>query len=703
MPLPISGTPEHDLYLLLKRHEDNIRQLLADNATLQSQVAALQTPSGGSYITEGDSRLSDPRDPNAHNHLLSDITDAGTAAPLDVPASGDAAAGEVVKGDDTRLTNDRDPNAHAADHASGGADQVDHDTLQNYDIAQHRVINDGGTSSIELWSADKISSEISAVVQGLDLKDSVETVADTNVTLSGEQTINGVITSASRVGVTGQSDATENGIYTTGAGAWVRTADADDNDDITQGLSFFVASGDKAGFQYVLTTADPITVGSTGLTFSEVRKLGFGTTAGTAAEGNDSRIPTQDEKDALVGTSTPNGANPFVNQADFANTQSDVSNLQSDISTAQSDISTLQSDVYTNQSDISINQSDISTLQTDKLDASDTKIPTQDEKDALVGTGTPSSSNVFVTDDDTRLDPASTNNQGIIYQADNLEIAANKAIQSDDDRVIVVCDAATTADIDIDSATPSDTYDGVTLTTFDVLLVRNQTDASENGVYIFTDTSTQLSRYVGLNTSASFAGRKRQFVVREGSTKKGVYISDEPSGFVLDTDDLEFVSIFGSAALENAGTAANEVLKMDANGNLPAVSAKNLLDLYEPIVVNLGEFLRGTTQYNAGAYKNQPLLGIDNDGTGFVRVRDGVLQLLTSKNGLQKWDHQVAVNFDRAEPDIEIRLRDGTTLSTRTGNSDRIGTNGRPMIQDLQYMDAGSFPRHKQSTPRQLI
>lgn len=38
--------------------------------------------------------------------------DLGTAAALDVPASGDAAAGEVVKGNDSRLTDARTPTAH---------------------------------------------------------------------------------------------------------------------------------------------------------------------------------------------------------------------------------------------------------------------------------------------------------------------------------------------------------------------------------------------------------------------------------------------------------------------------------------------------------------------------------------------------------------------------------------------------------------
>ncbi|MCP4894319.1 MAG: hypothetical protein GY911_10975, partial [Actinomycetales bacterium] len=48
----------------------------------------------------------------SHTHVLADVTDAGTSAGLDVPASGDAAAGEVVKGTDTRLTDARTPTAH---------------------------------------------------------------------------------------------------------------------------------------------------------------------------------------------------------------------------------------------------------------------------------------------------------------------------------------------------------------------------------------------------------------------------------------------------------------------------------------------------------------------------------------------------------------------------------------------------------------
>ena len=64
---------------------------------------------------------------DGHSHTLSNITDSGTAAALDVPATGDAASGEVVKGSDSRLIDTRTPSstlAHKASHETGGSDAL---------------------------------------------------------------------------------------------------------------------------------------------------------------------------------------------------------------------------------------------------------------------------------------------------------------------------------------------------------------------------------------------------------------------------------------------------------------------------------------------------------------------------------------------------------------------------------------------------
>ena len=68
--------------------------------------------SDATLIDTTDSRLSDARTPTTHSHTLSQITDSGSAAGLDVATVGNAAAAEVVKGNDTRLSDDRDPTAH---------------------------------------------------------------------------------------------------------------------------------------------------------------------------------------------------------------------------------------------------------------------------------------------------------------------------------------------------------------------------------------------------------------------------------------------------------------------------------------------------------------------------------------------------------------------------------------------------------------
>lgn len=99
-------------------------------------------------------------------------------------------------------------------------------------------------------------------------KQAVVVVSKSNLTLSGEQTIDGVLTSASRVLLTGQTTAANNGIYVTAAGSWARSTDADADSEVKSGMQVYVNQGTSYGKTlWVLDTADPITVGSTSLTF----------------------------------------------------------------------------------------------------------------------------------------------------------------------------------------------------------------------------------------------------------------------------------------------------------------------------------------------------------------------------------------------------------------------------------------------------
>lgn len=104
----------------------------------------------------------------------------------------------------------------------------------------------------------------------VDWKDSCRAATTANITLSGEQTIDGVsVVAGNRVLVKDQSTASQNGIYVAAAGSWSRSTDADANAEVTSGLAVTISEGStNADKIFILTTNDPITVGSTSLTFS---------------------------------------------------------------------------------------------------------------------------------------------------------------------------------------------------------------------------------------------------------------------------------------------------------------------------------------------------------------------------------------------------------------------------------------------------
>lgn len=64
-----------------------------------------------------------------------------------------------------------------------------------------------------------------------------------NITLSGEQTIDGVMTSSTRVLVKNQTTAAQNGPYVTSSGAWTRVSDCDSAAEISVGAYTYVTGG----------------------------------------------------------------------------------------------------------------------------------------------------------------------------------------------------------------------------------------------------------------------------------------------------------------------------------------------------------------------------------------------------------------------------------------------------------------------------
>src|SRR5688572_17765068 len=116
-------------------------------------------------------------------------------------------------------------------------------------------------------------STATSILDGLSTSVAVKapcrTVAISNITLSGLQTISGYTTVENdRVLVKGQTNAVDNGIYMASTGSWTRAKDADGNRDLVQGTRVLVRSTTVDGAEYELTTANPIVIGTTALVFT---------------------------------------------------------------------------------------------------------------------------------------------------------------------------------------------------------------------------------------------------------------------------------------------------------------------------------------------------------------------------------------------------------------------------------------------------
>ena len=119
-----------------------------------------------------------------------------------------------------------------------------------------------------------------------DYKQSVRVVTTTNITLSGSapSTYDGVaLIAGDRILVNAQSTGSQNGIYTVSVvgsgsnGTWARAFDASISERVTAGMRTFVAEGTYAGTEYRLVTPDPITLGTTSLSFQSTAATVSGT------------------------------------------------------------------------------------------------------------------------------------------------------------------------------------------------------------------------------------------------------------------------------------------------------------------------------------------------------------------------------------------------------------------------------------------
>lgn len=106
------------------------------------------------------------------------------------------------------------------------------------------------------------------VTGGLAVKAPCVAATNANITLSGEQTVNGIpVVTDDRVLVKDQTDATENGIYRVSTTGWIREPDFDGNRDIVQGTLVVLHDGTNT-ILYQVTTPNDIVIGTSDINFA---------------------------------------------------------------------------------------------------------------------------------------------------------------------------------------------------------------------------------------------------------------------------------------------------------------------------------------------------------------------------------------------------------------------------------------------------
>ena len=202
----------------------------------------------------------------------------------------------------------------------------------------------------------------------------------------------------------------------------------------------------------------------------------------------------------------------------------------------------------------------------------------------------------------------------------------------------IITRVATTANIDLTADLQNgDTLDGITLVTGNKVLVKNQTSASDNGIYdvVASGTATRNADY---DTIAELAG---QIVVVQEGTANGddLYLCTTDTSATLGVSNITFTKVYpssggtvtqvavadagaseftvtgspitssgtinlavnaidnskitglGTAATLNVGTSANNIVQLDGSAQLPAVDGSNLTNLPDnsiPFAIALG-------------------------------------------------------------------------------------------------------------------
>ena len=257
-------------------------------------------------LSQGDSFSGYPLNAADISQLDSSITEIVEYTSGNVPAAG--TDGRIIIESDTgRILFDNGSSLVEIGLSEG---EISHDNINGVSASDHHAepsagtaITDEGSNQFGLDTSTSVSfangidslpeptdnndaarkEYVDSVASGLNLKDSVAVSNhDQNIDLTSTTDPNPIdsytLQDGERILLKHQTDAVENGIYdavdATDPTTWVRSDDMDEDSEVTQGAFTFIRNGSHQNESYVVTSSDPLTVGTDPIEWSQFSAAG---------------------------------------------------------------------------------------------------------------------------------------------------------------------------------------------------------------------------------------------------------------------------------------------------------------------------------------------------------------------------------------------------------------------------------------------
>ena len=334
---------------------------------------------------------------------------------------------------------------------------------------------------------------------------------------------------------------------------------------------------------------------------------------------------------------------------------------------------------------------------------------------ALVAADIPSIAHTKISDFDTGVrtntlnqmavptGSVSFNSQNITNLADpvNTQDAATKGFVEATSQGLDVkdsCVAATTANITISTALNNgDTLDGVTLSTNDRVLVKDQSTASQNGIYVVGSSPARAS---DLATGANAAGFFTFVEKGTVNADNGFVCTSDSGSAVVGTNNLTIAQFSGAGqitaadGLQKSGNTLSVDLK--SNGGLVIESTEIAVDLGASSITGTLAISDGGTGATSASNARTALglvIGTDVEPHSDKLTELATMNQTTANSLADLTDAEVQILDGATVTTTELNILDGGTSATSTtlAAADRMVINDNGTMVQVALTDLVTF------------